>query len=202
MQVCCVMKDATSAYYIQNAELFYQSTISIDAQPLYDSFLPLIPAGSRILDAGCGSGRDAKAFKDKGYAVEAFDACEPLAGMAATFIEQPVAVSTFLNFTSQNAFDGIWACASLLHVPQSELLLTMQHLSALLAADGVFYCSFKYGLGEVMRNERHFTYMNEAQLCMLAEQAQLDVQKLWITQDLREDRAADSWINAILKKHG
>ena len=79
---------------IQNAELFI-TTVGVNAQALYDHFLPLIPNGGRILDAGCGSGRDAKAFKDRGYIITAFDACAPLAEMASVLIQQPVTVTSF-----------------------------------------------------------------------------------------------------------
>jgi ubiquinone/menaquinone biosynthesis C-methylase UbiE len=56
------MPDINQRYYKTNAQAFYDSTVSVDMQSLYERFLPLIPSGGAILDAGCGAGRDSKAF--------------------------------------------------------------------------------------------------------------------------------------------
>jgi SAM-dependent methyltransferase len=61
----------TQNYYEQNAEQFFADTIAVDMSALYARFLASIPAGGSILDAGCGSGRDAKAFALRGYRVAA-----------------------------------------------------------------------------------------------------------------------------------
>ena len=57
----------TQSYYEQNAEQFFADTVEVDMSALYARFLESIPAGGSILDAGCGSGRDAKAFALRGY---------------------------------------------------------------------------------------------------------------------------------------
>ncbi len=62
-------------YYEDNAEEYIRSTKDLDMSALYDQFLPHVPAGGLILDAGCGSGRDAKRFAEMGFRVEAIDAC-------------------------------------------------------------------------------------------------------------------------------
>jgi trans-aconitate methyltransferase len=69
-----------------------------------------------ILDAGCGSGRDSSYFLDKGFDVSAFDASAELAKLASQLIHRPVTVCQFNEYESDKPFDGIWACASLLHV--------------------------------------------------------------------------------------
>ena len=74
---------AASDYYRQNAEPFFSATVQVDMTPLHERFLATLPAGARILDAGCGSGRDAKAFAERGHAVAAFDASPELARLAA-----------------------------------------------------------------------------------------------------------------------
>lgn len=65
------MDEATAAYYRDNALAFVGDTLTVDMTPLYARFLPHLPPGGAILDAGCGSGRDAQAFLDRGYAVTA-----------------------------------------------------------------------------------------------------------------------------------
>lgn len=192
------MMTTTFDFYQKNALQFYNSTVGVDAQELYKYFLPLIPAEGYILDAGCGSGRDARAFINRGYKVTAFDASASLAAMAAQLTEQLVETCLFDKFQTKLLFDGIWACASLLHVPYTELAGTMSHLAGFLVPAGYFYCSFKYGRGEVLRDGRHFTYMDEALLQELLESTGLLVHKSWITHDLRPEKATEKWLNVIL----
>ena len=56
------MNDDTTAYYTENAQAFFADTVAVAMAPLYARFLPHIPPGGHILDAGCGSGRDTLAF--------------------------------------------------------------------------------------------------------------------------------------------
>ena len=63
----------TDRYYNTNAKIYFESTIAADVSPLREKFLYLIPEGGHILDLGCGSGRDSKAFRDMGYHVSAID---------------------------------------------------------------------------------------------------------------------------------
>ncbi|PFG56331.1 methyltransferase family protein [Vibrio sp. ES.051] len=82
-------------YYNQHAQAFFDGTISVDMESIYREFLPLVKNGGVILDAGCGSGRDSKAFKELGFQVHAIDASPVLAELAEELIEQPVQVTTF-----------------------------------------------------------------------------------------------------------
>ena len=76
-------------------------------KPLYQRFLPRLPDQAQILDAGCGSGRDAKAFANLGYQVTAFDASPALIAPAETHLGQPVQRLRFQDITWQEQFDGI-----------------------------------------------------------------------------------------------
>lgn len=193
------MRDEMS-YYNQNAKEFFDGTINVNMASLYGEFLPLVKKGGLILDAGCGSGRDAKAFKTLGFSVHAIDASSELAKLAEQLIEQPVEVTTFQQFKYHDSFDAVWACASLLHVPFDELPESMQKLSFSLKNDGVFYCSFKYGYDEVERNGRRFTNLNESLLQTVLSGLPLRIAKTWLTSDLREGRDNEKWLNAILIK--
>ena len=187
-------------YYKTNAQAFYDSTVDVDMQSLYDQFLSLIPAGGSILDAGCGAGRDSKAFINLGFNVEAFDASEELAQLASDLIGNKVSVALFQTYKSSKAFDAIWACASLLHVPLIELPQVFQHLAEMLKTDGIFYCSFKYGEEEIARNGRRFTNLNESGFAEQIKGLPLEVEKQWITGDLREGRESEKWLNIIMRK--
>ncbi len=188
------------SFYDQNAGDFFSSTVHIDAAPLYEKFLPLIPDGGSILDAGCGSGRDAKAFSLKGYDVTAFDSSPALSALAQVMTGITVQVCRFDEFQSDKTFDGIWACASLLHIPLAELKDIFSHLAQYLAYNGHFYCSFKYGEGETTRDTRHFTNMTEISLAEILQGTSLHIHTSWETSDLRPGREHEKWLNAILHK--
>lgn len=65
--------DKTIEYYNQNADMFAQRTRLVDFTVVQERFAKMLPVDSRILDFGCGSGRDTKYFLEKGYRVEATD---------------------------------------------------------------------------------------------------------------------------------
>lgn len=190
-----------SNYYNNNADSFFNNTIDVDVKSLYQEFTPYLPANAKIIDAGCGSGRDTLYFLNQGHDVIAFDASKELVALAEKHTNHRIQHSTFLSFTTEhNSQDGIWACASLLHVPMSELEQTFLHLGQFLKTGGVFYCSFKYGNNEIERNGRRFTNLNEALLRHLLSALPLSIQKTWITEDLRPNRAEEKWLNAVLIK--
>ncbi|WP_319781867.1 class I SAM-dependent methyltransferase [Oceanisphaera sp. IT1-181] len=187
-------------YYQQQAESFYQSTAFVDMIPLYQRFLPYVPAGGHIVDAGCGSGRDSLNFANLGFKISAFDASPALVELAQQHTGLPVNLCSFEQFTAPEPIDAIWACASLLHVPRAELSKVMAHLAAQLKPNGVFYCSFKYGHDDVSRDGRHFTNLDETGLSELISQLPLTVIEHWQTGDLRPGREHERWLNAILRK--
>lgn len=188
----------TLEFYENNAEQFAQDTLNVDMSALYQRFLVLLPPSSRILDAGCGAGRDSAAFLQRSFQVEAFDASAKLVDIAQRVSGIAVQHSTFLNFSSEQPFAGIWACASLLHVPAISMPATLQHLAGLLQADGVIYVSFKYGEDDVERNGRQFTNCTEQRLHNFLQGTGLSIKETWLTGDQRPDRANEQWLNAIL----
>ncbi|ART79766.1 class I SAM-dependent methyltransferase [Oceanisphaera avium] len=187
-------------YYQQQANSFYQSTVGVDMAPLYDRFLPHLPDGGHIIDAGCGSGRDSLHFANLGFKVSAFDASPALVELAQQHTGLAISVCRFEQFNVIAPAEAIWACASLLHVPRSELAQVMAHLCTQLKAGGIFYCSFKYGQGEVARDGRHFTNLDEAGLNELISELPLTLIEHWQTGDLRLGREQERWLNAICKK--
>ncbi|NCA72135.1 MAG: class I SAM-dependent methyltransferase, partial [Sphingobacteriia bacterium] len=140
--------DPTLAYYEDQAGAFFAGTVGVDMTPLYARFLALVPPGAHLLDAGCGSGRDALAFQRLGYRVSACEASPALARLASDYCGLPVEVRRFQDIDWVARFDAIWACASLLHVPMLELPGVMRRLARALVPGGVLYASFKHGAGE------------------------------------------------------
>ena len=191
---------STVNFYNHNAASFFADTVAVEMSELHARFLSHVPLGGLILDAGCGSGRDSKAFFTLGYRVSAFDASPALAQLASDLIGQSVAIRTFDQVDEIACYDGIWACASLLHLPPAALPESMGRLWTSLKPGGVFYLSFKLGDGERENNGRHFTDATEARLrewtTALADVGSLEC---WITQDQRPDHT-ENWLNALIHR--
>ena len=193
-------KSDTIAYYNDNAEAFFSDTAGVDMSDLHRRFLQEIPAGGLILDAGCGSGRDSKAFLGLQYRVRAFDASPELARKASEHIGQAVSTQTFDDVTEVACYDGVWACASLLHLPESALPKALGHLWTALKPAGTLYVSFKLGETERGHNGRHFTDATEARLNgWLAKLADVESIEYWITPDQRPGRQ-EHWLNALVRR--
>lgn len=191
---------STNAYYAHNAQQFITATQDLDMQALYAPFLAALPASAQILDAGCGSGRDALAFQRLGHTVSAFDACPAMAAHASQLLGQNVSVQHFSELEEVERYDGIWACASLLHVPENQLPDAFARLWRALKPGGVLYCSFKHGYGERQHDGRHFTDADEARLTTWAGHLPgLSRTHCWASADTRPERC-EQWLNALLHK--
>jgi 2-polyprenyl-3-methyl-5-hydroxy-6-metoxy-1,4-benzoquinol methylase len=191
----------TLNYYATNAREFVTATLGVDVTALQDRFLQHLPTKARILDAGCGSGRDALAFSNKGHTVRAFDAVPELVTLAQAHTGLRVELGTFQTLTDENFYDGIWACASLLHVPLAEMQDVFSRLAKALAARGILYASFKVGEGENERNGRMFTCFSEASFREFVEaEGSFGFEEVWISTDARPGREDEFWLNAILRK--
>lgn len=186
-------------FYQEHAERFIAQTAGVDMQALYERFCKLLPPGASVLDAGCGSGRDALAFSRMGYDVLAFDASlkivEATQKRACVLTHQ----MTFEDMHFEQRFEEIWACASLLHVRRIHLAYFLERLSTFLKPNGFLYASFKYGEEERHKEGRYFNDLNERSLREHLE----DVQSLkliddWITADQRPERTEARWLNCLL----
>ena len=190
----------TLEYYQRNAQGFFTSTVNVDMDSLYQPFLANIGTGGRILDAGCGSGRDSRAFVMKGYQVDAFDASSEMVKMASQHAAIPVEQMAFEDMTAVEQYDGIWCCASLLHVSAEALPEVMGKLARALKPGGIWYVSFKYGETERVKDGRHFTDLTEQGLGkLLAPLTDITLASQWKTSDKRPERD-EIWLNALLKK--
>lgn len=192
--------DKTLEYYQKNADLFVEGTVSVDMHDAQMRFLRMLLPHAYILDFGCGSGRDAKAFLDQGYQVDAVDGSPELCCMASELIGKPVKQMLFDDLSVSNQYDGIWACASILHLPRRNLVDVLPKISNALKTDGVLYASFKYGSYEGMRDGRYFTDFTEESLGNLMDEVpSLLIVDTWITDDVRPERE-ERWINTLARR--
>ena len=192
--------DETLKYYNEKTTEFYESTVIADLTELYERFLKEVRSGGKILDFGCGSGRDTKAFKDRGYDVDAIDGSVELCKLASNYLGIKVRCMDFFEMKEKDKYDGIWACASILHIDKEKLPEIISLLRDALVMNGVLYMSFKYGDFSGIRDERFFTDMNEG----LAEELICQVNGLktidmWQSYDVRREKDV-RWLNVLLRK--
>lgn len=187
-------------YYQDNAQQFFKDTVNVDMSELYAPFVFRLKQGALILDAGCGSGRDSKAFIDMGYQVEAFDASSEMVKLATELTGLNVAQMRFDDINAIEKYDAIWSCASLLHVQYNGLIPVMNKLANSLKSGGIWYLSFKYGENEREKGGRVFTDLNEQKLMKVLESVpSIELSEFWITSDKRPDRD-EKWLNCLLTK--
>jgi SAM-dependent methyltransferase len=194
-------KHFTVGYYNRCAADFAAQTADLDLEPLYQRFLRHVRPGGRILDAGCGVGRDALAFAERGYNVVAFDASEAMVQIARERVRgrAEVYLMDFKDFHWQKEFDGIWACASLLHIPKASFTDVASRLVSALRPDGVWYMSFKLGTDERVVDERLFIDHTAATLRQVMAPAPVTIRETWISGDIRPNRQNEFWLNAIAR---
>ena len=191
----------TIDYYNKNVQSFIDGTVSVDFTRIQNIFLELLPKDARILDFGCGSGRDTKYFLDCGCQVDAMDGSMELCRAASEYTGIHVKHMLFQELAEVEKYDGIWACASILHVKKAELPDIIRKMSSATKENGIMYVSFKYGDYEGERNGRYFTDMTEISMKELLDDFhELEVEKQWITGDVRAGRGDERWLNMILRK--
>lgn len=193
--------DETVAYYENNASTFIESTINADVSSLYKDFEKLINPGCKILDLGCGSGRDSRYFVRRGYSVVAVDPSPVMCAHTRAMVDIPVFEMKAEDMQFPNEFDAVWACASLLHVSREKQIDVFRLICKALKNDGIFYCSWKYGNDDRSVDGRHFTDLTEDFLTdLLKKMPVFEEEKVWITHDVRKDKQNQKWLNALIKK--
>lgn len=194
------MVNKTLNYYNQNADSFIEGTVSVNFKEVQDKFLQML-SGKKILDFGCGSGRDTMYFLKSGFDVTATDGSEELCKYASEYTGIQVKQMLFQDLDEVDYYDGIWACSSILHLSKNELRIVMNKMSRALKAGGIIYTSFKYGNFEGERNGRFFTDFTIDELTdFVKDVKEMAIEEYWITGDVRPGRGDERWLNLILRK--
>lgn len=194
-------------YYNENAKDFIERTFNSDMSFLYKEFLQYIPKGGTLLDIGCGSGRDAKWFLEQGFNVYAHDASEKMVEHGKNILGERIKLCTFEEFKPEIfgkllKFDGLWANACLLHVPENQLPKVITDYTRWLQPGGCFYMSFKHRSENHIKGSRHFTNMTKEKVERILNQCEtLDIVKIFETGDVRDELKDESWINVIGVRH-
>jgi len=195
-------KDFTIDYYNNNSEQFKNDTVFVDFSETQKRFLNKLEKNSYIMDLGCGAGRDTLAFSKAGYDVLPIDASEKMCEATASLSGINARKMMFEELDFNEEFDGIWACASILHTPKKDLPYVLEKMAKSLKINGYMYISFKYGEFEGERNGRYFSDFTERSFGeYLKNLKMINLCEHWITEDVRKDRGGEKWLNLILKKN-
>lgn len=198
-----MIRNETVAYYDNPDNDYAAKTVGADMSHIYPRFLKYLPKNSSLLDVGCGSGRDSLYFLKNGYAVTSIDSSLKMCEYAEQLLQQPVLHQNFEDIDYHECFNGIWACASLLHVQEQNMCNVIRKLFAALVDGGVLYASWKLGDHERIESStgRLFCDMSEERIfTILAPIDRISVCELWISDDVRDSFHGQSWLNIIVKK--
>ena len=195
-----MMNSSAVDYYNKSANTYFTTTVNADVKELYNHFVNYVPDGAKILDLGCGSGRDTKAFLDMGYEVDAIDGFEELSRLASEYTGIHIKCMDFNQLNEHCIYDAVWACASLLHVASHELPDTLERIRVSLRPNGVVYISFKHGDFEGIRDGRYYTDMTSERFAEVLNKTNgFSIVEEWYSDDVRKENST-VWYNVILRK--
>ncbi len=187
-------------YYEINAKQYAKETFSADMSEQYKRFLPLLRERARILDVGSGSGRDACYFQKKGYQVTALEPSKNLCREIQKAFSGKIVCSDIRSYQPDQRFDGIWACASFLHLRLEEVLCFFENIDLYLNDNGVVYLSGKNGIytGESEDGRYFLEFTEELVENILVVNERMKLKELWYTEDVR-GRQGFRWMNIVVK---
>ena len=187
-------------YYESNAEHYAAETFSADMSKQYQRFLPLLKNGVKILDVGSGSGRDACYFQKQGYQVTALEPSKNLCREIRKVFSGEIVCSNIQNYRPTERYDGIWACASLIHLQEEEILCFFKKIDMYLNDNGIVYASGKSGIstGEVEDGRFFLEFTEQLVEKILTVNKQLKLEQRWYTEDV-SGRRGFQWLNVVLR---
>jgi len=191
----------TINYYNKNSINYVEKTFNLQLDEQWNEFIAHIKPKGRIIDIGCGSGRDMIKFQQLGFTTEGLEPSPLMAEIARQNSGSIVHDFPVENLTLLEQFDGAWACASLLHVHERNIRHAIGNILNSLKDNGCLYFSLKNGSGQIRQSDdRLFVYYDESKLLDLIKKFKnIDIIRIWTTQDAAQ-RTENRWLNCILKK--
>jgi 8-oxo-dGTP pyrophosphatase MutT (NUDIX family)/predicted O-methyltransferase YrrM len=185
-----MLREQTWKSYESSALDYAKNVDGLHPQKEAERFLSLIPSGGTIIDIGCGSGRDAKNFSEKGFRVTGIDFSPNMIEIA----KRNAPKATFKNIDMhsldlEDTFDAAWANASLLHIPKARFLEVLEKIYSLLNDNGLFYIKMKQGSHEGIEKDhrydnlpKFFSYFEEDELKEVLREAGFELLDVFTTK--------------------
>lgn len=195
--------NSTIKYYNDNADAYARQTMFCLLPHLYEPFGELLPASARILDAGCGVGRDTRHFIEEGHIVISFDASIEMVKKCREYPHAYCIQRSFDEVNFKEEFDGVWANASLVHLKKSDAIKTVSRLATALKPGGTMFISLKEGEGTKQEDDgRFFQYYTEVETKDLyTADGRLDLIRLWKSPSAINNGSEQTvWLNILLKR--
>lgn len=193
-------------YYNRYAVPYYEETVDASMEEVMKPFVELLSEESEnaeVLDLGCGSGRDTLLLEEYGFYVTPMDGSEEMCKLAEVNTDKEVLQMTYDEMEFDDVFDGIWACASLIHLTEDEMRKVMKKLVQALKENGVLYFSVHRGDRDGIYHGCYFHDYNRRELQSLMEEyPELEVVDIWTTQDVRSEKSDKLWLNVLARKTG
>lgn len=193
---------ATDKYYRENGQRYVQETKSNKGQlPLLMRFVNILPPRASVLDLGCGSGRDSRLFIDRGFQVTAVDASPEIARFAADYLGYPVRRQRAEDLDDASLYDGVWACAGLVHIPKSLMQEVFHRILTALKPGGIWYMSFKSGESEKRDDSNRFfnNYSLSTMTQLLAKFPDATIIDINESTALLRNKK-QKWLNVLVRK--
>lgn len=147
-------------YYETHCQAYSGETVSVDPEPFLTPLIRWLSPGARILDVGCGSGRDLKWLGERGFSVIGLERSPGLAALARRHAGRPVIQADFQTFDfSTLSVDGICLIGALVHLPHPEMAPTLSRIARALRPAGVILISLKGGQGTVTDDRGRTFYL-------------------------------------------
>jgi SAM-dependent methyltransferase len=196
--------EETRAVYDRIAGEYFQHRYRREGlEPLYDRFARRLPAGSLVLDVGCGPGFDAAALRDRGLRAFGLDYSWGMLATGRVQVGGPTGQADMRRLPlARRSCDGLWVMASLLHLPRAQVPATLREFHRVLRPGGVLLLSVKGGAGEGWRQtldrpgiDRFYTFWPADELNQVLETAGFQLVEQW------ENRVNDvRWLGRLAQR--
>lgn len=194
------MDKSTIDYYNRNADRYYWNTVGVDMDAFRKKFASYLPGEASVIDMGCGSGRDVMAFSDMGHDAAGLDGAKELLKLAEERLGIRTICADMSEYKATAPFDGIWCCASLIHLNDAEKARFFSNLDRNLRPGGALFISVKDGIVTGRDSDGVYTCnCTGEELGKYLEDAGCELLDSKVTADAM-GRSGVRWINVFAKK--
>lgn len=193
-----IIENSTLSWYKENASQYAEATQCSLVHDALGEFLSRIKEGGRILDYGCGCGRDSYYFMKHGFFLDSMDGSMEMIKEAERLFGIHPIFASFLSLNEIERYDGIWAQASILHLYENDLKTSLSLIERALKNGGVFYSSFRKGERDGYEDGRWYTNMTVDRFSSLLP-SKLYIEKAWESKDVRPS-VEKNWLSIISRK--